>query len=135
VYGSGGIIPDIFVPIDTTQGSYLLNQLVYGGIIYDYAFDYTDAHRADLDAYDNVWDYINTFEVSEAMFASLIELGKDQGVVVTPRDLERSKDLITKRIKAYIGRNMWQDEGFYPIWNMDDPTINAALVAKDDILK
>jgi carboxyl-terminal processing protease len=134
VYGSGGIIPDVFVPIDTTQGSYLLNQLVYRGIIYDYAFDYTDEHRSELSEFENVWTFIDGFEVSEAMFDGLLELGKSEGVIVSDSDLTRSKQLINKRIKAYIGRNMWQDEGFYPIWNLDDPTIEAAMIAKDDIL-
>jgi len=127
VYGSGGIIPDIFVPIDTTQGSGYLNQLVYSGIIYDFAFDYADKHRQELNAYGSPKGYISDFEISDSLLKEMIAFAEKEGVLYESKGFKRSEKLILKRLKAYIARNIWNDEGFYPIWNSDDPTVLKAV--------
>jgi carboxyl-terminal processing protease len=127
VYGSGGIIPDIFVPIDTTQGSGYLNELVYTGIIYDFAFDYADNHRTELLMFGSPEKYISDFNVSKNIVNGMIGYASKEGVEFDSDDFKRSEKLIRKRLKAYIARNIWNDEGFYPIWNSDDPTIKMAL--------
>lgn len=127
VYGSGGIIPDIFVPIDTTQGSGYLNELVYSGIVYDFAFDYADNHRNELLSYGSPEKYILNFEISKSLINEMVNYASEKGVKYDSSDFKRSEKLIRKRLKAYIARNIWNDEGFYPIWNSDDPTINSAL--------
>ena len=127
VYGSGGIIPDVFIPIDTTQGSSYINQLVYSGLVYDFAFQYVDSHRDELVAYGSPEKYISDFVITQKLIDQLIAFADEKGVPFNEKGYARSKKLITKRLKAYIARNVWSDEGFYPIWNSDDPTIKAAM--------
>ncbi|MFT6802749.1 MAG: carboxyl-terminal processing protease, partial [Salibacteraceae bacterium] len=117
VYGSGGIIPDVFVPIDTTQGSGYLNQLLYSGLIYDFAFNYTDNHRNDLLSSTNINEYGSSFRIDKGLMDAFIEFTSDKGVAFDENGFERSREVIVRRIKAYIARNIWGDAGFYPIWN------------------
>ena len=129
VFGSGGIIPDVFVAIDTTSGSTYLNQLVYSGSEYDFAFDYADHHREELLSYKSAQGYIDNFKITDSMLENLIEFGENKGVEYDEEGFNRSKKTIKRRLKAYIARNIWNDEGFYPIWNSNDPTIKAAISA------
>ena len=136
VYGSGGIIPDVFVPLDTTQGSGYLNQLLYNGVIYDFAFKYADTHRSELLAYSTASNYVNNFRVSSELIESFKEFSNSRNIVFDPSGYARSEQVIKKRIKAYVARNIWGDDGFYPIWNSDDKTVQAAIqVNEEKILK
>lgn len=130
VYGSGGIIPDVFVAIDTTQGSSYLNQLSYSGIIYGFAFDYADTHRKELSS-NSLEKYISSFEVTDKILKALFSLAESEGIPYDSVGFKRSERIIKKRLKAYIARNIWNDEGFYPIWNADDSTIKASLNADE----
>jgi carboxyl-terminal processing protease len=127
VYGSGGIIPDVFVPIDTTQGSGYLNQLLYSGLIYDFAFNYTDNHRNELLSSTNINEYGSSFRIDKGLMDAFIEFTSDKGVAFDENGFERSREVIVRRIKAYIARNIWGDAGFYPIWNNGDKTVQAAI--------
>ena len=127
VYGSGGIIPDVFVPIDTTQGSSYLNNLVYSGIVYDFAFQYVDNQRKELLHFANAQAYIDEFLITEKLMNSFISFATEKGVAFDDEGFKRSKSRIEMRLKAYIARNVWGETGFYPIWNSNDPTIKAAL--------
>tara|TARA_R110002050_G_scaffold149463_1_gene276012 strand:- start:40845 stop:42320 length:1476 start_codon:yes stop_codon:yes gene_type:complete len=127
VYGGGGIIPDIFVPIDTTLGSSYLNKLAYSGTVYDFAFSYADNHRSEILKYGSAEEYIAKFKVTEVMLNQLIKFAEQRGIAFNKKDFERSKPYISKRFRAYVARNIWNDEGFYPIWNSDDMTIKAAI--------
>ena len=129
VFGSGGIIPDVFVGIDTTSGSTYLNQLVYSGSEYDFAFDYADHHRNELLSYNSAQGYIENFKITPKMLRDLIAFAEKKGVAYDEKGFKRSKETIKRRLKAYIARNIWNDEGFYPVWNRDDPTIKAAMTA------
>ncbi|MGB0805616.1 MAG: S41 family peptidase [Salibacteraceae bacterium] len=123
VYGSGGIIPDVFVPIDTTQGSAYLNQLLYSGVVYDFAFNYTDSHRSELLNLSNPEDFIFT----DKLMKDFIAFGESKNIEFDEIGYNRSKNIIEKRVKAYIVRNIWGDDGFYPVWNMGDKTIETCL--------
>lgn len=127
VYGSGGIIPDVFVPIDTTQGSGYLNQLLYSGVVYDFAFKYTDAHRNELLKMGSQEKYFSSFSVSAEFIEEFIAFANEKGIPFDKNGYKRSEEIIKKRIKAYIARNIWGDEGFYPLWNEGDLTISKSL--------
>ncbi len=127
VFGSGGIIPDVFVALDTTQGSAFLNQLLYNGVIYGFAFQYADYNRASFGIYENPLDFKTSFEVSDKLMKDFISYADDKGVVFDTSGFERSENIIISRLKANIARNIWGNEGFYPIWNERDRTINEAI--------
>ena len=134
VYGSGGIIPDVFVPIDTTQGSSYLNGLVYSGIVYDFAFQYVDNNRDEFLKYKTAQAYIDEFTITPELMERFILFSTDKGVEYNEAGFQRSKERIEMRLKAYIARNVWGDVGFYPIWNSNDPTIKAALATSLKII-
>ena len=111
VYGGGGIIPDIFVPIDTSGDYVLFNNLSQAGILFQYSLEYTDAHRIELQRFEDVRSFERGFAVTDAMADEMIRRGKEKGVVtgaVTPGARRELK----KWCKAYIARNLYDEEGF-----------------------
>lgn len=127
VYGGGGIMPDIFIPVDTNGASPYLNALFYTGTIYDYAFDYADIHREEINTYADWSAYREQFDVTETMLNELAERAEKNGVSQDPDQLMRSRTVIQRRLKAYIARNIWNNEGFYPLWNADDRAVKQAV--------
>lgn len=126
VYGGGGIMPDIFVPIDTTGMSEYFGKVRNMGLIYRFAFDYTDIHRekmknlkttAEISAYIDKTNYFQNF----INFASTNEVKPDY------KDIGISEKIIKTQLKAYIARNVIDNEGFYPIIQEIDNTLLKAI--------
>lgn len=127
VYGGGGIMPDHFIPIDTAGGSFFLNQVVYKGLVYDYAFDYVDSKREYMEkTYSSSLNYKMQND-DEALLADFILFAQKKGITATPKDLQRSKERLIRRLKAYIARNIWNNEGFYRILNEEDEIVKEAV--------
>jgi carboxyl-terminal processing protease len=128
VYGGGGIFPDIFVPYDTAGGSTFLNRLVYRGVVYQWAFDYADTHREQLNGnYESAREFQENFSIGQSLIDDFVNFAKSEGVEPEPGELEESQTEIKHRLKAYVARNIWNNEGFYPIWNKKDNVVNKAL--------
>ena len=72
-------------------------------------------------------NYIKNFQVTEAMLQQLITMGKKEGVKYDAAGYKRSKKTFKNLIKALIARRVWQEKGFYPVWNNGDRTFNKAL--------
>ncbi|MFB6343802.1 S41 family peptidase [Saccharicrinis sp. FJH62] len=132
VYGGGGIMPDIFVPVDTTGITPLFENLVRKGLIYKFAFRYTDEHRQELNKLadvDALLDYYKDHPVME-MF---LDMAKNEWhVKIKPEDLKVSGRLIETQVKAYIARNIFDNDGFYPIFNTLDATIDTAVAVLNE---
>jgi carboxyl-terminal processing protease len=128
VYGGGGIMPDIFVPLDTNEGTPYLYELRYRGIIQDFALNYADKNRIKLKAqYKNPTDFKRKFQVKNDLFNSIIKYASDNNV---PKDLNQiiiSKKLISRSLKAAISRNLYNDLGYYMIINDYDETVQKAI--------
>ncbi|WP_109831662.1 S41 family peptidase [Reichenbachiella versicolor] len=116
VYGGGGIVPDHFVAIDTTGNSVYLNRLFTSGSIREFALQYANENRSRLEdmGYDH---YFDRFEVSQSMLNDLIELADKNGLKYKESQFDKSKDRIKIYLKAQIARGIWDNNGFYPIWN------------------
>lgn len=122
VYGGGGIMPDVFVPIDTTQSSEYFGQLVRKGILNTFALGHVDGHRESLlAAYPNMAAFTRSFAVSDQMAAALQEQAAKDGVERDPEGWERSKELITLRLKALIARDLWDTSAYWQVINADNP--------------
>lgn len=123
VYSGGGIMPDIFVPIDTNllDDQYLqLRQYVP-----QFVYRFLDEHRAEFDF--TLENYKNKFQVNDAILEELKAYAKSQGMAdLSLNDLNSEKEL-KHFIKARIAKHLFDDEGFYSIWNDDDEMINKAL--------
>ncbi len=127
VYGGGGIYPDVFVPYDTTKRSSYLTALVYNGIIYEWAWSYADKHRDELLAYKTPIDFAKEFSFSTELYNEFTAFAEGKGVSTMLDGARHSAPEINRRIKAYIARNIWGNEGFYPIWNKSDKVIAKGI--------
>ena len=125
VYGGGGIMPDYFVPLDTTLTSAYLNKLFNYNAIQEYTFKYTNEHNEELEDM-NFNDFYNTFEVTDNMISQLISTGISNGVNPDYQDLKKSEPLIKLHVKAQIARQIWNNDGFYPIFNQTNEVLEQA---------
>jgi carboxyl-terminal processing protease len=127
VYGGGGIMPDVFVPMSTDSSLFFYNRLANSGLIFQFAFDYSDAHRSELNKYKNVDDFDKRFRVTDIIMNDLLKLASERGIDPDKESLKGSRSNISTLFKAYVGRNIFDDEGFYPIYQQIDPILLRAI--------
>jgi len=126
VYGGGGIMPEIFVPLDTIGYSEFYSALVDGQMIYDFAFEFADNNRVLLRKFktaDEIFNYLQKINITK----KLVEYAQTKGAPYTYKDLQNSITTVETRVAAYIARNIIGDEGFYPIIHKQDKTIRIAI--------
>ena len=134
VYGGGGIMPDVYVPLVNDSTEYYFNRIVNLGILYQYAFDYCDSHRQELARYKTVDEFTQSFRVTDAMFNELVaraEKKKVKGNDIEKQVARREADIL---LKAYIARNLFDEEGFYPIYRPMDDMLEKALEVLNEAL-
>ena len=115
VYGSGGIMPDVFVPADTAEGSVYLSELYFSGALNQFAFDVADRDRERLKRYGSPEDFNTQYVVGPDMLQHLRTYAEGQGVRSPAPESERTKHAVAMRLKAGIARNVWGSEAFYAI--------------------
>lgn len=125
VYGGGGIMPDYFIPIDTAGTSIYFNRVRNLGLIYRFAFDFTDEHRTQLMAAKSTKELEKYLDASP-YFKQFINYAKDKGVKPDYPEIEISRMVISYQLKAYIARNVMDNDGFYPIIRPIDNTLLEA---------
>jgi carboxyl-terminal processing protease len=126
VYGGGGIMPDIFVPLDTAGFSKFYDQIRNNGLIYRFSFKYSDNNRQRLKAMPNL-DALRKYLRGDNVFMKFIDFASEQGVKTSARDIEVSKKYISTELEAFIARYFFDDEGFYPIIGEIDNTLSKAI--------
>lgn len=126
VYGGGGIMPDVFVPLDTIGSTMYLTRLFTSGTIGEYVLDYYNENKKKLEKME-YGDYRNNFEVSTDMLNQVVKLAKSNKVKFDEQQYNTSYDLIKLHVKAQIARRVWDNEGFYPIYNETHEILRAAL--------
>jgi carboxyl-terminal processing protease len=133
VYGGGGITPDVFVPLDSTQLNYL-NELYKNNLVREYALNYYNENKAKFNNLKFA-DYRRTFVVDDKMLAELLAMAKRANVPFDAKAYEASKKAIQLHIKAYIARSVWQNEGFFPIIFELDEVYQTAIQLFDKAQK
>ena len=114
VYGGGGIMPDCFIPLDTTEMTQYFMEVSGRNIIYRYTLDYADKHRKELNEVKTLADLTALLDADKGMFEDFVSYAARQGVKPVRRQIEYSRDIITAQLRAYIGRNTaLEDDGFY----------------------
>ncbi len=126
VYGGGGIMPDIYVPIERDSTIRYFNKVVNKGLIYQFAFDYTDKYRKKL-VYKNFTEFNKAFKVTDEIYAEFVKYAEKDGIMREGRNLQNSDSKVKVLIKAYIGRNILDNAGFFPLLNSDDPAFLKAV--------
>ena len=127
VYGGGGVMPDVFVPEDTVGFSeYLVNVTRKTAFLYEYTFDFMDRHRAEMQNiqdYKQLLKYLQKFDLVNEM----ADYAARRGVKRDEKGLRTSRKILETSIKSFIGRHVLDDDGFYPIYYLDDKTVKVAI--------
>ena len=134
VYGGGGIMPDRFVPLDTTMNSVYFNRLFTTNSLREYTFEYYQNNKRQLEQM-TLSEYIKDFEVNDKMLKDLAELAVSNNLKFDEEQFERSKKLIKLHTKAHIGRLVWEEEAYYPIVNYSNEIFQEALKLFDEAEK
>jgi carboxyl-terminal processing protease len=125
VYGGGGIMPDDFIPVDTTGASPFYNTIRDVGLIYRFAFEYSDKNRDKLKIFKNYKELVQAL-TSKNIMNEFVAYAQTKGIKASGNDLKISGKIIDVQLKAYIARNFFDNEGFYPIISEIDNTLDKA---------
>ncbi len=126
VYGGGGIMPDYFIPADTTGFSDYFSKITQKGLIYQFALDFADSHRKELSGFKTSADFNNYFRKTDVL-KLFVDFAEKKGVKASGQDLKTSTPIMECQIKAYIARNIIGEEGFYPIIQDIDNTLLQSI--------
>ena len=128
VYGGGGIMPDVFIPIDTTRYTHYHRSLVASGLVNRIAMNYLDRNRETMTkTYSKFSRYKKEFVVPEDLLQELVELGKSEDVEFNEEEYSRSKPMIALQIKALIARDLYDMTEYFQIVNDDNSSFKEAL--------
>ena len=127
VYGGGGIMPDIFVPMDTTGMSRYYTEVWGRNILYRYTLDFSDRHREKINSIRTV-EELDEMLSGYDLIGDFVAYARARGVEPDYRDIAVSRNLIEAQLRAYIGRNTpLEDVGFYAnIYAVDPVEIGRA---------
>jgi carboxyl-terminal processing protease len=131
VYGGGGIMPDIFMPIEKNENYQYYNSVLNKGILHQFTFEYTDRNRQVLNRYKNFDDFNRKFQIDTRIMNEFVSYAEKQGVKRDQYKINFVRAELSNLMKALIARNLYDDKGFYPIYLKTDKTYKKAL----DVLK
>jgi carboxyl-terminal processing protease len=128
VYGGGGIMPDIFVPVDTSNYTEYYRALVRRGIFNSFVLEYADKNRAPISSeYRSFEDFKNRFEFTPEEIQAFIKKGEESGVKYNENQYKTSEKDILMVLKALVANNVWQANEYFRIVNETDIVIEKAL--------
>jgi carboxyl-terminal processing protease len=151
VYGGGGIMPDLFVPLDTSENSDYYFDLQRKNIFGDFTLTYTDDHRSQLKKeYPDIETFKKNYSIDKNIFDEFIAFGEKQGVKINPDSLldtdkkngteakankvkrysegiKTSERIIKTELKALIARDLWDIDAFWEIYNQINPFVSKAI--------
>ena len=129
VYGGGGIMPDIFVPLDTTKVSPMYSAINRNNLILDPMLKYADQNRKSIKRKYKQFDaYIASFEVPQALIDEILEKAKEKGI--KPKDdadLAGTIADLRRVLKSLIANNIWDRNEYFRLVNMESDIVNRAL--------
>ena len=128
VYGGGGIMPDYFVPVDTTMYTDYYLALRDKGVIVQQNLKWVDAHRAEwLKRYKDFRHFDREFEITPAMLEELKALGKTLGAEYKEEEYQAALPLIKAQLKALIARDLWDMSEYFQVINRLSASMNKAV--------
>ena len=128
VYGGGGIMPDYFVPIDTTLYTDYHRNLVAKGAVIKFTMQFIEGHRKELkNKYKKFESFDEKFVVDDDMLAILKEIGEKEGVKFNEEQYQKSLPLIKTQLKALIARDLWDMNEYFRVMNTTNESIQKAL--------
>jgi len=131
VYGGGGIMPDVFIPADTSGYSRYASELVSKGLLNRFAFDYVDTRRNELKSrYKSAEDFAARFPIG-AVMQDFTSFAQKEGVPFNKIQYDQSYDLLSGQMLALLGRPLFGNNGFYSLLNRDDKFVKKAVELLD----
>ncbi|PWH86344.1 S41 family peptidase [Brumimicrobium oceani] len=121
VYGGGGIMPDVFVPLDTSEYSDYYKKLSRSGVINTFSLEYANDNRKKIkNKYKSVEGFKNDFEIDQSFLDEFFDYAvkEDSNLVFVEEDYTLSEDLLKIRLKSMVAQNIWDFEAFYQIFNV-----------------
>lgn len=136
VYGGGGVMPDIFIPVDTTKVSEFYSQVWDANILYRYTLEFSDRHRAELDGVTTLAGLDSILD-DEALISDFVSYASRHGVTADKAAISKSRKVLLAQLRAYIGRNALGDESgyYYNIYPIDDVMLRAVVELRSGGLK
>lgn len=132
VYGGGGIVPDIFVPNDTTGITTFYRAVANLGLLQQYVYTYVDINRDQLKNVKTVKQLMGMMPSDDALTYDFVCYARDNGVPMRWYYINLSRSLIARQLRALVIRDVLGSEEFYRYYNRTDNTVNAALKALND---
>ena len=128
VYGGGGIMPDYFVPIDTTLYTDYHRNLVAKGAVIKFTMKFIEGHRKELaNKYKKFESFNEKFIIDDDMLATLREMGEKEGVKFNEEQYQKSLPLIKTQLKALIARDLWDMNEYFRVMNTTNESVQKAL--------
>jgi carboxyl-terminal processing protease len=133
VRGGGGIMPDIFVPLDTTSSSQFYSDLLRKNVLNDFTLTYTDNNRSQLNTkYPNIEAFRAGYTIDDSFMKDFLAEAEKAGVKKDESGLKTSGNLIKYQLKALIARNLWNTSAYFQVINDLNQSLNKAVKAIQD---
>jgi len=133
VYGGGGIMPDIFIPWDSTWISDYYINLRRKGILNQFTIQYVNSHRKEiLKKYPTPEEYRDKFQVTNDIMQQFIDLGNEEDVEYDEKGYQASEAVLKSQIKAWMARNLWDVNASYMVFAETDDALQEALKILED---
>ena len=135
IYGGGGIYPDRFVGIDTTENTKYYRQVMAKGLINRFAIKTVDKDRKEILAkYPTDADYLKGYSISDAQLQELYDLATAEKIEFNAEEAALSKPLFSMVLKGLIGRDIYDSSTYFKVYNERDPMFKTALdvIRSDD---
>lgn len=135
VYGGGGIMPDVFIPLDTVGMSDYYHKVWNTNVLYRYTVDFTDRHRAEMDKITTLAE-LDALLAQSNLLSDFIAYAERNGVERDDEGIAISREIIEAQLRAYIGRNALHDDAgfYYNIYPIDN-TLKRAVAELETRLK
>lgn len=127
VFGGGGIMPDFFVPIDTSTYPVSINRLFANGSFNSFVYTYYLQHRKEIDQYSSAADYAQRFGKSDLLWNEFVRYAATKDSVNLVPLTVRQKETLQRRLEAFLGRFRWRNSGYFQVLNYDDAVITKAM--------
>ena len=127
VYGGGGIMPDVFVGLDTSGSSNYYSSISSKGLVNEFAYNYLDDNRKSFKKYKTFDEYNKSFSVNGQILNEFISYAEKKGVKPNAEEIATSSEIICTQLKALIARQIWKNDGFYAVIHSLDVTLKKAI--------
>ncbi len=134
VYGGGGIMPDFFVPLDTSYSSDYLSDLNRNDAIVEFAYEYANEKQEELEKI-GLENFKKEMYINKEVMGDFIKFAKASGVEYVEKDFLKSKKYIETTIKSLVARRIWGEKGFYIVYNKEDDVMEKAISLFDEAVK